>query len=151
MAGLTGRVRDLNLLRYGLNLSDIDPSNNLHHATVKQIVPRMREFFEDRGRLEENETESRFLLASEGGIVTIEQDFSVVEAQKNSRAVGCGRKQAHGAMHVAGQHGAVKRAEKALSAAAEYATKVQRPFHYMTLEDPEPRGFDNLNAGDLRL
>lgn len=102
--GFTTSFRMGQLIRYALTLPDPPPEpKHLEGWIATTFVDALRRTLKDGGYATVNnnaESGGTFLLGLRGRLFMVDSDFQVGESRDGYDAVGCGRDEARGALHV---------------------------------------------------
>ncbi len=157
--GFTSSFRMGQLLRYRFEPPRRHPDDDLLKFMSTEFVDGVRKILKEHGwtKIEHSVEEGgTFLVAVEGQIFRIEDDFQVGQTTYPYQACGCGEDIALGALHAihAGHEGEVlvlgqgetladrlpdyltEQVGDALEAAEQFSAGVRGPFHILTLPGP---------------
>ncbi|MDX1608165.1 MAG: hypothetical protein R3251_03070 [Candidatus Spechtbacterales bacterium] len=135
MMGFAGRVRDINLLKFGFeippqdkNLDDYEYMATVFSSAVRE---RLKEF--GAAKIDNSEETGRAyaIVAHNKRLYDLSYDFSVSRVEGfNFDALGSGRGEALGSLYTTRYSGLTpeERIRQALSAAEEFTTSVRGPF-----------------------
>lgn len=141
LIGFTSSFRMGDLLRYRLDVARRHPDVPLDRWMRTEFIDAVRACLRSGGFLKSDsavESGGVFIVAAEGRLFVVDNDFQVGEYAGPFFAVGCGDRLALGAFHAAQrlQGDALTvddmraRCETALGAAAAFSGYVLPPFHY---------------------
>lgn len=137
LCGFTTSFRMGQLLRWKWQIPARPEKQSMDEYLATALVDSIRQCFKDGGFAEKkNEQESggTFLIACEGRLFTIHDDYQVAETSDDFAAVGCGDEYALGALHALRDH---RRTEQhvrvALEAAEHFSAGVRGPFLIQSL------------------
>lgn len=141
--GFTSSFRMGDLLRYKLELPEVQPKQDLREFMVVRFVDAVRKALGDggwRSKHDERESGGTFLVAYRGEIFKVEDDFQVGQLAVPFAAVGCGEHLALGAMHALWDNLPEQTARwivgSALEAAARFSAGVRGPYHFVEIDAP---------------
>ncbi len=131
LMGFTDSFRMGQLLRYAFNPPERQPEEPVYRYMVTTFINAVRDCLKAGGYAKrENEQESSgvFLVAYQGRLFMIDNDYQVAEAACGYNVVGCGRDLAFGALYATRGQSPKERVLVALQAAAEFSNGVRPPF-----------------------
>lgn len=121
------------VLRHEVNWPSPPADVDLERFVVRDVVPELRRALREAGALkvtEGVEQTAQFMIGLRGELMTVGTDFSIGSLQETYRAIGSGRHNAYGALHVLADFGitAKEKVRRALEAAANFTSNVRPPF-----------------------
>lgn len=137
MFGFTTSFRMGQLLAHAFKAPDRDPRIPVDKFMTTSFIDAVRECLKVGGYASKsNDTESggTFLVAYEGRVFVIYDDYQVAEHAMSYSAVGCGAETAMGSLHTTEVLGGMSPADRikcALSAAEAFSCGVRGPFIQM--------------------
>ncbi len=134
--GFTTSFRMGQLLGYSLTLPDRDPRITVDKYMNTVFIDAVRTCLKTGGyasKVSETEKGGTFLVAYEGRIFTVYDDYQVAESQLDFEAVGCGTETAMGSLYTSAGNPAKDRIIIALSAAEQFSCGVRGPFYQMEI------------------
>lgn len=140
LVGYNGSVRMGQLLSYVFEFPEYTASQEKLRYLVALFIPALQKCFADAKFQEEGGgLEGGILLALEGELFTIGDDFSVCNTANAYAAIGQASEVAIGSLHTTGQLGLPPRERLllALTAAEQHTCVVSAPFTYLTAEMTE--------------
>jgi len=149
LIGFTSSFRMGQLLRFRLQPPPRRPDQDLFHYLVCDFVEAVRICLKDGGfahRSNDVETGGFFLVAAEGRLFSIQDDYQVSEFHRNYHAIGCGATYALGSLHTTSGLPADQRVRKALETAEYFSGGVRAPFTIECLDMADGRGLSVLAA-----
>ena len=148
LIGFTSSFRIGPLLRFRLRPPVRRPEQDLFHFLVCEFVESVRICLKEGGfaqRSNDVETGGFFLVATEGRLFSIQDDYQVSEFHRGFHAIGCGAAYALGSLHSSRDLPADARVRRALETAEYFSGGVRAPF---TIERT-PRVDSALDPGIL--
>lgn len=137
-----GSIRQGNLLQHGL-LPPVPPDNaddaELYRFLVMEFMDSVRDCLQGGGVLlkgydtDVEYAQGGFLLAIQGRLYRVEEDFGIHRSTRGYAAVGCGEFFALGALYATPDMAPKKRVKLALAAAAENSAGVAPPFDLLNV------------------
>ena len=137
LLGSTGSIRMAQLLQYDLTIPDQKEEDDMTFM-VRTVVAALREKFKSAGfaKVENSqETGGEFLVGYKGNLYRIQNDFSVLQYQRNFDACGSGEDRALAAMLAFEGTLAKERILKSLEVTAKLCALVAPPFHILELDN----------------
>jgi ATP-dependent protease HslVU (ClpYQ) peptidase subunit len=137
LIGYTSSFRMGQLLEHVFRPSIPQEGQSVVQFMSSNFVEELRICLKDGGySVIENNRDSAgtFLVGFGGSLFRVEDDFSVIQSEKDFDACGCGRDLALGAMWNNTSLSNRQRIEGALSTASHFSAGVRRPFHVYMLE-----------------
>ncbi|HYC03905.1 MAG TPA: hypothetical protein VED40_11450 [Azospirillaceae bacterium] len=131
LIGFTSSFRMGQLLRFRLQPPPRRPDVDLFRYMVCDFVESVRATLKEGGfahRSNDVETGGFFLVAAEGRLFSIQDDYQVSEFTRGFHAIGCGATYALGALHNSRDLPAEARVRKALETAEHFSGGVRGPF-----------------------
>jgi ATP-dependent protease HslVU (ClpYQ) peptidase subunit len=131
LIGYTSSFRMGQLLQFALDPPVRTVSQDVYAYMVTTFVDAVRDCLKGGGYARKNNEEEAggtFLVAYEGRLFTIEDDYQVHETVGGYAAVGCGADFALGSMHVTGYMNPEGRIRMALETSAHFSAGVRAPF-----------------------
>jgi ATP-dependent protease HslVU (ClpYQ) peptidase subunit len=131
LMGYTSSFRMGQLLQYAFDPPVRTVSQDVYGYMVTTFADAVRECLKGGGYArKDNDVEAggTFLVAYEGRLFTIEDDYQVYETADGFNAVGCGADYALGSMHVTGYMNPEGRIRMALETSAHFSAGVRGPF-----------------------
>jgi ATP-dependent protease HslVU (ClpYQ) peptidase subunit len=135
--GNSGSVRQGQLLRHKLIVSEQRGSQSVEEYMVCDFVDAVRQCFRDNGLMKVHdsvESGGLFLVGYRGRLFRIDSDYQVGESADGYDAIGCGDEVAKGALHVLTSHKPEERIRQALAASEHINKGVRAPFVVEKLE-----------------
>ncbi len=133
--GFTSSFRMGQLIRYSFSIPEKDENMTDYEYMCTKFIDALRKTFKDGGYSKINnntETGGTFLVAFNGELYNIEDDFQVGMTRLNYDSCGCGYKTAVGALFE--RHGEPKKLiDIALSAASYFSGWVKPPFNIIEM------------------
>ena len=133
--GYNGSVRMGQLLRYIFEPPAYTPGQDKVRYLVTRFIKDLQACF-GQAKFEQESLEGGILLAIEGELFTISQEFGVCNTANAYEAIGQGAEPALGSLHTTAQLGLPprERLHLALKAAEHHTCVVNAPFTYLTTE-----------------
>lgn len=131
LVGFTSSFRMGQLLRFRLAPPPRRPDQDLFRYMVCDFVEAVRLCLKDGGfahRSNDVETGGFFLVATEGRLFSIQDDYQVSEFNRGFHAIGCGSAYALGSLHTTRDLPGEVRVRKALETAEHFSGGVRAPF-----------------------
>lgn len=138
LIGFTSSFRMGQLLRFRLRPPARRPDQDLFHYMVCDFVESVRVCLKEGGfahRSNDVETGGFFLVATEGRLFSIQDDYQVSEFSRGFHAIGCGAHYALGSLYTTRDLPAEQRVRRALETAEHFSGGVRAPF---TIEQVGP-------------
>lgn len=137
LMGFSGSFRGGQILAHRLSVPRMRGDGDAYRYMAIEFVDAMRQCFKDHGyatisnAVETHETHA--IVATEGRLFKLYNDYQVGEYDVPYAAIGCGQEIALGALHATegSKLGARKRLEVALSAAEQWSAGVRGPFRFV--------------------
>lgn len=128
------------------NLPTYNSEDDPFEYLVKTFVPSIIQSFKDQGYLRTYDKESNgqqkggeFIIAFNGRLFTIHDDFQVEEVIDNFTAIGCGAKYALGALEAINDDPMwpqdLDRITRSLEIAEKFSAGVSRPFNIIKINN----------------
>ena len=137
--GLTGSPREAQLLRYKLNIPEVDLSD-VDRYIATSFVDAVRQLYKENGwsKVENNKEagNGNFLLGIAGRLYGLYADFQFSRSRAGYLAVGCGAELARGSLHTTASLNLTprERVRLALEASAAHNAGVEGPFTILNHE-----------------
>ena len=131
LLGCTTSCRMMQLLRYELHLPPYEKSMEVEEYLVTVFINEVRDCLKSGGfakKEDEKEEGGNFLVAFQGRLFEVQDDYQVSEPVNGYEAVGSGAKFALGALYVTPHLPPEQRIEQALQAATYHNAYVKPPF-----------------------
>lgn len=136
LVGFTSSFRMGQLLRFRLAPPPRRPDQDLYHYMVCDFVEAVRLCLREGGfahRSNDVETGGFFLVATEGRLFSIQDDYQVSEFSRGYHAIGCGAAYALGSLYSSRDLPAETRVRRALETAEHFSGGVRAPFLVETI------------------
>lgn len=131
LIGFTSSFRMGQLLRFRLRAPVRRPEQDLFQFMVCEFVEAVRVCLKEGGfahRSNDVETGGFFLVATEGRLFSIQDDYQVSEFRRGFHAIGCGAAYALGSLYANRELPADQRVRRALETAEHFSGGVRAPF-----------------------
>lgn len=144
--GFTGSFRVGQIIKYKLQLPSLlkYPKKDIEEILVCSFVDTIRLCLKKAGALKESDgvssmaSDASILIAVNGQLVILDQEFQVISLAKPYAAIGIGGDYAMGSLCSIGEHDAktdpVQRITLALNASHVHNAGIQKPFTIITTE-----------------
>lgn len=136
LIGCTGSIRMSQLLQYNLTIPEQKEESNMAFM-VCTVVEAIREQFKTAGftKIENNrEDGGTFLMGYKNQVYTIQDDFAVLQYERNFHACGAGAERALVIMRALEHLPPRERILKTLEIVTEFSSLVTPPFHILELD-----------------
>ena len=142
LLGYTSAFRFGQVIRYGLIVPRIAPDEDFERYLAGSFSAALRDCLKEHGwHSTDNGRDAggRLMVAYNGRLAVIEEDYGVIESMNGYRAIGCGSEWATGSLHTTGRVPyntivASLRVRLALEAAADHDQHCAGPFVVERLE-----------------
>lgn len=136
--GISGNIREEQLLKYKLEIPRFDEGMDPLEWMVLTFVESLRECFREGGRNRAKDGvenfESQYLIGFNGRLFEVYKDYDVFENKENYATAGCAERIALGSLFSTKDMEPHRRVKTALEAASRYDAAVRPPFKILELE-----------------